>query len=348
MIYLVVFPIVMLLQLRRASGKTILLEKQDTDVIRGVATCFVMLGHLIIPMKDRMEGLNLIWKGFVELGAVGVVLFFFVSGYGIYKSYADQKASATFVYRRFINVCLPCVLMHFVFGIIEMIQEGKLDVVKVLCNSILGDWFIDVLLIQYLIFYISWTLCKGKQVRLIVSSFLLSGVEAVLFYLYDFDARWYNALWLFPIGMLIAWKEDKIITSMYQKWKEHICFYFLIVIILGGIRSRLYWTGGSDGTNVIKILAGTSLCLLMCTFLLRIKLCDGLIKYMGGVSLFFYITHVELIALFSKVEGLSDIGKFYIILALTFFLVKVFSSLHKCFISGIQKCESYIMRIYNN
>ena len=79
-----------------------------------------------------------------------------------------------------------------------------------------------MILIQYLIFYLSWLLSKGKQNILILFSFLFNIIPAFIFYVLKFEARWYNALWFFPIGMLVAWKEEKLIDFILSDEGQEI------------------------------------------------------------------------------------------------------------------------------
>ncbi len=100
-----------------------------------------------------------------------------------------------------------------------------------------------MILIQYLIFYLSWLLSKGKQNILILFSFLFNIIPAFIFYVLKFEARWYNALWFFPIGMLVAWKEEKLIDFIYRKWARCIVVFSSLLLIMGGAERAPYGLG---------------------------------------------------------------------------------------------------------
>lgn len=90
-LFLVILPILVLWRFKfvdRSEEKQIL-NKTDTIALRGVSAFFVIAAHYM-AWVDEMTGYatNAVVKGIVgQLGGIGVLIFFFVSGYGIFESY---------------------------------------------------------------------------------------------------------------------------------------------------------------------------------------------------------------------------------------------------------------------
>ncbi|MCM1144050.1 MAG: acyltransferase [Blautia sp.] len=240
-----IFPISVLIQAEKAAGTDALLKKEDTDTVKGIAVAFVILAHLVNDLQaDGME--HSLLQIYTVTGGMGVLLFFFVSGYGIYKSYGHRKpdirdaqtgksAAGVFLYKRFRNTYLPCVWIQFTFCLLDSLQTGHFSWKEALFESLLGAWFVDVILIQYLIFCLSWILAKERQGLFMALNLLFSILAAVIFYLCGLNARWYNGLLMFPVGMLVAWQEPKLLLSMRKRWLIHLGTYFTLFLFWGGI-----------------------------------------------------------------------------------------------------------------
>ena len=230
-----IFPFSMIFPVKMRTGKKdVFLEKKDENIIKGMASLFVIVSHLILRIRRDTESLNAVISAFIVLGQIGVLIFFFISGYGIYKGYAQKKPDRNFWYKRLLNMYLPCVAIEFIFCLFKMLQMRQFSFQRILFESFFYAWFIDVILIQYIIFYFSWLLSKGKQNFLLIFSFLLNIIPALVFYVLNFEARWYNALWFFPIGMLIAWKEKRLIGFIYKNWVMCIVVFSFLLLIVGG------------------------------------------------------------------------------------------------------------------
>lgn len=180
-------------------------------------------------------------------------------------------------------------------------------------------------------------LSKGKQNILLLFSFLFNTIPAFIFYILKFEARWYNALWFFPIGMLIAWKEEKLIGFIYKKWVMYIVVFSSLLLIAGGGRMYSVWLGKAAYTDVFKVIAGIFLCLLICTFFLKLEFTSWIMEYMGEKSLFFYLIHLGIMEMLDGMKNVNSIEIFYIVLLLTCPVVEAVYRLHQLFIKNRKK-----------
>lgn len=327
----IVFPISICFPCHISKLADECLNKQDSDTIKGIATSFVILAHLTIYLKNTGGGHFKALDIFNVMGGMGVLLFFFVSGYGLYKGYSCKKIGVQFWKKRIINVYIPCIIIQFVFYICETVITQKFDIGVLTINSLFGAWFIDVILIQYFIFFITWIIAGGSHKKWIVSSFLLSVVVAFIFWIRVFNPRWYNGLMLFPFGMLIAYLEKKIIPPIQKKW----LIFFIVTIILSGISGIVFtlFKGTTGWINVVKTFSGMCLSILTCIIFMKVKFNSKIMQYIGKRSLYFYLVHLNLLLLLGMFKNLQEISVCYLVLILTFLISSGLYWIHSKIIS---------------
>ena len=198
-LFFLIFPLSVMYTIRKNNCKVaVLLNKSESLEIKGLATCFVILAHLTNLIIESDTAYLKPLEMFTVFGGMGVLLFFFVSGYGIYKGYAEKKPSTDFLKKRAINVIMPYLIMKLFFALISVIVGAEEFSLKNTILGFLSDWFIDVILIQYVIFYISWKATNRNQQNnkkiLFVLNFILNIAAALIFWKAGFVARWYNGL----------------------------------------------------------------------------------------------------------------------------------------------------------
>lgn len=246
------------------------------------------------------------------MGGMGVLLFFFLSGYGLYKGYKGKQISISFWKKRLINMYFPCVIIQFMFYIVDIVRNQEFNVWQMTIRSLFGAWFIDVILIQYFIFFITWVIAKGKPKLWITLSFLISIVVAFIFWKLKFNARWYNGLMLFPFGMFIAYSEKKIIVLIERKWSLCFILSILLFVISGAFftiyKEKIAWI------DAVKTFSGVFLSMIVCIAFLKIKLCSKIMRYVGKRSLYFYLIHLNLLNSLENINGMSEVSIFYIVL----------------------------------
>lgn len=304
------FPLAILINIHKTYAENEFLNRQEVTCIKGVAACFVILAHLNIYLGE--DGLKI----YTVLGGMGVLLFFFLSGYGIYKGYGEKNINIKFLSKRFINVYFPSVVIQAVFYLVSIIKNEVFDVKSMMLTTFFGAWFIDVIMLCYLIFFLVCIIVKNNNQMRIILCFLVSALTGIMFWYGNFNARWYNAIMLFPFGMLIAYLEKKLIKFVQQKWFLCFCISLFLFGISGVIfiyyKTSVVWIG------MVKTFSGMALSVWICVVFCRIEICSGIMKYIGKRSLYFYLIHLNLLMILEMTEKIPKIYAFYIILILMF------------------------------
>ncbi len=292
-LYLLCFPILALYRFGKASQNTkrnSLLTKEDTQYLKGLSACFVILAHMVEWLSETERMNSLFHFIFGQFGGVGVLIFFFVSGYGIYESYGEKILPANYLWKRIGSVYLPYLLIKFVFlvwgsitGLEKFSVKRWLSVV-----SMQEEWFVQVIMLQYIIVFIIGKCCKWKLAWLI--SMLADCILSFFFILENRPIGWHNALWLFTVGMVCSQYKENLI-SFYQKWTVAKIMVLLGLFVMFGLFFAVY--KGAFWVNPMKVLAGVALCIAVCGIFQKYKFRSACMLWLGKMSLYMYVVHVN-------------------------------------------------------
>lgn len=182
-----------------------LISKNTSYFLRGIAILMVCLSHYFASANDNgLIGSSTIVSIISSLGDPGVGIFFFLSGYALYKGYGEKKTNKDFLINRFKNTYFPYVVMQLVILLLSGGIEGPKRIGRLLLG--LDSWFIVTILIFYIVFYL---VGKLPKYRLVIMCIFVAGMTLFLIRMH-YPEFWYDVDWCFPIGMLLAKYENKI------------------------------------------------------------------------------------------------------------------------------------------
>lgn len=302
----IIFPLIILRSIKKIDCETTyLLGKQETSVIRGISVIFIIESRFLAWAIEMGAEVNKILQLIIgQLGGIGVLLFFFVSGYGIYVSYAKEKPGWNFIRKRLENVYIPYVfiklIMLFLFCLLGE-HTGSLEN-NVLNILTLEDWFIRVIVLQYISFFVLKNIGKkGRQ--FIVASIIVDCILSFIFIVEQRPLRWFNALWLFTVGFVVAEQECKIIECFKRNFVIKCMGLFVAFFTSGALFA--YYKEDILLINVFKIVSGSFLCLWICGILRKICLKSKILSYIGRRSIYYYIVHINM---WELLRGNSRVG----------------------------------------
>lgn len=312
---LIILPFMMLIGMRTENRKKEenLLSKADTKILRGISALFVVMAHYLIYMNN-VGGMSnrYIYAVISQLGGIGVLIFFFVSGYGIYASYISKEPDWEFVWKRVKTVYLPYVIIKIVLEAVFSIAGMQVRTWSSALLSILlvEDWFIKVIIIQYIIFFISWRYI-GKT-RIILFGVFADFIFSAIFIMEKKPIGWFNALWLFTFGLICS-KYEKRICSFF---KSKLLWKISLLLIGFGITGAIFAVfKGEMWANILKPLSGLLLCLAICGGNRCVRLGSKVMLYAGERSMHIYIVHINM---WKMTEGIiSPVVRFWAAIILT-------------------------------
>lgn len=243
MLYLSLFLFILLLWVICTPQCVGSFSKEATLPLRGILALLIVLHHLsqrltyMIPEESVVKYL----RDFNSWGAPVVSVFFFMSGYGILKSYQNSGKDylGNFFSGRLYRIMVPfiiCCLVFIPFNNNTISSFFILDTWKRDCPLLPSSWFVIAVLFQYLVFYIAARVFNDIKGTLIFS-WVLSTLLMLLLDGLDFKSFWWQTLLSFNVGMSLSYHEKYIRRYLLSKKALFIsyclllvCFYFNDII----------------------------------------------------------------------------------------------------------------------
>ena len=131
------------------------------NVLFGIATLLIVAFHSVhLADASAFPIINKITDGFLYYGNIGVDIFLFLSGVGLYYSFSKNRNVKTFYLRRGIRL-LPALLLVLAAHNGLLFLMKKITFVRFLSNPLLlsffidgdkGAWFFSLLIVLYLVY----------------------------------------------------------------------------------------------------------------------------------------------------------------------------------------------------
>ena len=283
-----------------------LFSRDDGIALRGLAAIFVLISHIYVYGDFQNIEANgfffrIIGIALTQLGGLGVLLFLFLSGYGIQEGYRTREVGLKFVLNRIKKVYIPYLCIKVIFYIITIIWG---------IGSVLypEDWFILIISIEYFLYFIARKLTqKNVFLVMLISNILLASFFIVM----KFPAKYYNSVWLFVVGVAFSCYQQTIVSALNRHSAISTAASMLIFILCG---VSFTMNKGELWSEFLKPVSGIALILLLCCMLRYFRINSPILLWCGKNSLELYIIHVSLHAFFKHLNSLGSII-LYIILS---------------------------------
>ena len=282
---------------RRSADDPEVLDSRSTTCIKGVLCLFVMFHNLGLDYKENTEIMEVICE---HAGGVGVGLFFFLSAFGIIRSYQKHgnkylgklifvNALKLYIISVFINLLIYFVFFEGVFETPDLLMRiFNLDVFNNFNRMNRHGWYISTIIVMYLIFALVYYLCSKIKTdkKFIIAAIILSFI-AVGFRMWariaDNGGMYTRELPAFAIGVMYA--------TFYKYINEFFNKYFWISFILSLL-------GFLIGFFTLEFVATYSAALLIIIVSQRITYDNKVTLFLGkiciGVYLFLHFSSLAL------------------------------------------------------
>ena len=293
----------------------------QSNALRGVAALMIILHHMVQSITrygDIKKGPVTEWNSF---GILFTSIFFFFSGFGLYKSYKTKENYLEgFLTKRLPKIVLPFLVTNIIY-IVTLYSEDRISEVRHMFTSILGftlintnAWFIVVLIILYVAFYFCFIKSKtesGAFAKLLIFTIILiliclllghdnSNVNGHWF----MGEWWYNTTLIFMMGMYFARFETKIKAFMKKRYMIllplsiaiFVGWYILeeyVINTFGYYQEWKYHPGYPE--KLLSLVTQIILCILFMFVLLlvnmKIEFKNKVLKFLGGICFEVYLIH---------------------------------------------------------
>ncbi|WP_022763218.1 acyltransferase family protein [Butyrivibrio sp. AD3002] len=297
------------------------LSLEQTKAFQGFLAICIMLHHIgqktcaswLFPKSRIVPGLEF----FVPIGYVMVAFFVFFNGYGAYKSFHTKKDYLNgFVKKRILPIVLALYSTTLIYFIARLLVGEKMDLngallylssIK-LCNPY--TWYVIVLPFFYLAFYLAFKFIKKDGLAVAVVAAFVIGYMLVGTTIdhNDYLIRgewWWNCVHLFPVGILFAKYEDKIVPHLRKYFWVYVivavlALYPLYILSVNAQDVFSYYgeNWGAPDTVLRRRITLLTQVLVTLDFVfaaillgMKVKIGNKFLKFMGTITLEFYLIH---------------------------------------------------------
>lgn len=304
------------------------LNKFDLNTLqplKGILIILVMMSHLTQYFKFDIV------KDIAYNGPYANSVFFFISGYGLYKSYVTKtKYLDHFLMNRLKKLLPPLIIVTIVFLIYRFSFENYQlsDIIQSIKKG--GTltpytWFIYAIIIYYVFFFIIFKHIR-TQAKAIFALFIFIFAYIWMIKLLNWSAYWYNSSLCFPLGFVYFHYEHTALKLYNKKYFKLLCIIYSIYILLllyCMIGTFMNWP--AKGTIIYNMIP---LFILPIIYTLNIGK-SHFLNFTGKISYQLYIVHGIFIYFFRYKHDLISMSLIIISSYLVAFILQKTCSL-KC------------------
>ena len=290
----------------------------QTKAFLGFSSIVIIFHHLCqrtsvswIRKDAIVHGLD----GFEFVGYLFVALFFFCSGYGMFKSY---KTKANYFENFFVKRAFPIIITWFLTSTLFFVARSVKDVpfsfstiFSIGGPSMLNQygWYVSIILILYFLFYIGFFRAKKDISGIVVVAI---GIVAIILFCdyFIYGTWWYNTMHMFLVGIIYASNEDRIVALLKERYIMILCVSMLIFVftfLIGNSILPLYqmlaknYNYTVDRWIIFFCQVISSFLFVTWVMMLRMKIYIGneALDILGKMTLEIYLVHGLFVQLFS-------------------------------------------------
>ena len=267
-------------------NKTEMLSYDHTKYIKGIAIVFVLVSHI-----GNYSGKT--W--FTPLGGIGVSMFLFCSGFGLMSSYRNNQLSHFWI-KRIRSVYMPFVIIETIAACLIGVNFSDY-ILDILLLKTLNpyEWYMQYIVICYLLFFCSYRFCSKKIVR----NSIWVGFSIATF-IFCGNLQGEQSL-SFILGIYISDHINDI--SIYSRSKK-ICLGVILLIssaILLLFKQSDFLRQQSHYIITLLNLVMKCSAMIGIVFLTNFfRLCVKNINFLGNISYPLYLIHAHLMWIISQ------------------------------------------------
>ena len=289
------------------------LSNKSTKSLKGLLALFIIFHHI---SQKITTGEN--FSNFEYMGRYIVALFFFLSGYGLYFQYSNNPTyMENFLKKRLVRIFIP----FFIFIVIYVIYRATLgEVVNVdfflsfwkdHSNIIYNGWFINSIIVLYVIFYVSLV---RKDSKIAEYKLVFLTLVYIFWKAYQNHGDWeYVSIMAFLLG--VFWTKnrvsiDKLLEKNYFIFLVsfsilmYVFHYYEVIMKIIGITNKYVYYGivGNICTMVFVVY-----------FLLltnKLNFSNKYLGFLGNISFEIYMIHglvMHYLGKFFVSSGVNDV-----------------------------------------
>ena len=298
---------------------------KSTTGVKGFLAIGIIFHHLSQWVTTGEE-----FSNFGYMGTYIVSVFFFLSGYGLYvQNGRKENYLDNFLVKRLSKVLIPFIVISSIYLIYRRMNGQVLssvyfiDLFKKGSTVIYNGWFVDIIILMYIFFYISFTVFSNKKIAILVNTVFII-FYIVLAIKLEYGFWWYDSSLPFVLGLIWA-KNKKYIDEILNK------YYFIILVCITGLLFTFHqYSFILKKLNLVDsysyVLAANIDNIIFTIFFVltmrKIDFSNSRLLFLGKISFELYMIHGLVMSIFGKYFVTSRIND--VIFTILVLIVSIF------------------------
>lgn len=276
------------------------LAPSASRAVKGILTMFVVWHHF----SQDIDGRGLLFV-FRNMGILCVSLFFFFSGYGLYKSYlAKPDYPRQLLHRRIPGLYLQYLLATLIYTLEVFLLGDPLPLPSVLGAVFLGKpvsgllWYIYCLLFFYILFWAAARIFRKRPLGMVALLAVGAVAWVVICRKLGYMYFWYNTVITFPLGVAYAIWEQKLLPRLQKCYWLALPVSFAVFAVF--YVAAIATTEGMEASVGLYWSACAAFLMVMVLLLMKLRFGNPILNFLGDHSLEIYVMHPIFISLFHE------------------------------------------------
>lgn len=286
--YLAVFLIPMITIRKRTKDDKVVLDSYSTTCLKGLICIYVLLHNVGLDYEGNSEIIETVCE---HTGGIGVGIFFFLSAFGIIRSY--QTKGNRYLGRLLLVHCVKLFIISFSINLLIYLvyHQGQFETNDLLLRlfnlDVFNDfnrmnrhgWYISTIMGMYIIFAVVYFICSKLKTdkKFYIAGFILAAFAVgfrVGAWIADEGGMYTRELPCFALGCIYAMYYDKI-NNFFNK-------YFWLSFVVLFICFQL-------GFFLWEPLGAYASCALIILLSQRITYKNNVMFFLGKMCIYIYL-----------------------------------------------------------
>lgn len=262
------------------------LSIRNTCQIKGLFALLILLHHLCQLMYNDF--------GLLNMGPLGVSVFFFFSGYGLlYKIMNDSTYMDSFISKRVVKLFIPFICIYFLEIFINYLEGTTYSFIDILksfvngCPIAMWLWYVIFLLFFYLFFWTIFKVVGRKPLKIIGCSMIFLTLWCVFCFWRRFSPSWTLSCYAIVLGMFWMLYKEKISRFISQYYYLMLLLPFALCIVFHYIYTVVLYPSGW----FFGMLASLLFVISIIVFNFKFQNRNIILSFLGKISFELYILH---------------------------------------------------------
>lgn len=268
------------------------LSAQTGTHLRGLFAVIVVLHHLSLKAP-----VGVLFPWLQHVGYLAVSVFFFLSGYGLMKSYRTRDGYQTrFLRRRVPKILVPYLLLTAVYWGFHALNGNVYSPKALILTTLNGkpivsySWYIVCILLFYVVFWLLMRLCRRKYIWILFGACVWYALYMAFCMRMNYGSWWYRTAPILIVGMIWAMYEDDLLPVLRKVYPVCAPLCGIVFLALFYVYARFASDISRQIVSSLLVLAMTvSFLLCVCAVTLKCRIGNPVLRLLGQCSLEIYL-----------------------------------------------------------